>query len=298
MKKILKVDDPNVYARYVGAPELHPLVSLISYDEVSPFHNSLNNYGVYGLFIQQQFPDNLSYGMKPLRVADASIIAVAPGQIGGGEDQGEMLSINGWALLWSPEILHGTPLEDRIEKYPFFSYFATDALQMQPQEWERLSRLLVNLRREMQENPDSPALREIIVGHLQLLLAYCNRIWQRQQQEKEKPSDDDILKRFQRLLADYYARGRQFEQGVPRVKDCAAALAYSPRYFGDLVHQTTGGTAIGYIHEFVVNQGKTLLMKGYNVSETAYLLGFEYPQHFSRLFRKVTGQSPSAFQRK
>ena len=51
MKKILKVDNPNVYARHVGAPELHPLLSIISYDEVSPLRNSLNNYGVYGLFV-------------------------------------------------------------------------------------------------------------------------------------------------------------------------------------------------------------------------------------------------------
>ena len=51
MKKILRVVSPNDYARYVDAPVLHPLVSVICYDEVSPFRHSLNNYGVYGLFI-------------------------------------------------------------------------------------------------------------------------------------------------------------------------------------------------------------------------------------------------------
>ena len=116
MKKILKVDNPNVYAEYVGAPLLHPQLALISYDEVSPLRSSMNNYGVYGLFIQKQFPKYLSYGTKSIVVGDSSIIAVAPGQIGGAEDNGTPLFINGWALLWSPELLKGSVLEGKMEE--------------------------------------------------------------------------------------------------------------------------------------------------------------------------------------
>ena len=68
MRNILKVDCPNDYARFVDAPVLHPLVSIIHYDELPPFRHSLNNYGVYGLFIQRQFPNTLSYGMKITRL--------------------------------------------------------------------------------------------------------------------------------------------------------------------------------------------------------------------------------------
>ena len=60
MKKILKVDNPNVYAEYVGAPVLHPQLALISYDEVSPFRGSLNNYGVYGLYCSRARADRRS----------------------------------------------------------------------------------------------------------------------------------------------------------------------------------------------------------------------------------------------
>lgn len=197
MKKILKVDDPNVYAKYVGAPELHPQLALISYDEVSPFRNSLNNYGVYGLFIQQQFPKYLSYGTKSILVGERSIIAVAPGQIGGGEDNGTPLYINGWALLWSPEFY--------IPENPFFSYFDTDWLRMEPQEWERISLLLVTMRKEMQENRDSTSLRKILTGYLQLILDYCQRIYLRQLTQQES-GESDILKRFHRLLVDYFPK--------------------------------------------------------------------------------------------
>ena len=294
MRKILKVDTPNVYAQYVGAPVLHPLLSLISYDEVSPFRSSLNSYGVYGLFIQQQFPKYLSYGTKSVLVGDSSILSVAPGQIGGAEDNGTPLYINGWVLLWSPELMKGTPLEGRIDSYHFFSYFYTDWLRMTPAEWEQLSSLLSTMRKELQQSPDSPALRSILCSYLSLILEYCQRIYLRQLSQEES-GESDILKRFHRLLVDYFSKGVQHEKGLPTVAWCAGELAYSAGYFGGMIHQATGGTAIGYIHSFVIDQAKTFLMKGLSVGEVADLLGFEYPHHFSRLFKKVTGMTPSEF---
>ena len=198
MKNILHVSNPNVYARFVGAPQLHPLVSVIHYDEVSPVRTSLNRYGVYGLFIQKNFPRNLTYGMKMFDAADASIIAVEPGQIGGKEDSGEDLHISGWVLLFSPELLHGTDLEAKIKDYPYFSYFATETLIMEPSEWGRITQLLTQLRYELQENEDSPALRAVILGYIRLVLEYCQRIYQRQLSQEDKTSSD-ILKRYHNL---------------------------------------------------------------------------------------------------
>ena len=293
MRKILQLTEPNVYARFVHASVLHPLVSIVHYDEVSPVHTSLNNYGVYALFIQPEFPKNLTYGMKMFDVSDGSILALAPGQVGGKEDDGKPVAVKGWALLWSPELFQGTDWLKRLQGYKFFSYFM-ESLRMNSSEWSRISQLLVQMRHELQENEDTPALRALLRGYILLILEYCNRIYLRQIQEESKDSPD-ILKRFHQLLIDYYAVNRQLEAGIPTVTGCASELAYSPRYFGDLIHKATGGTAIGYIHSFIVEQGKNLLMHGHNVSETARLLGFEYVHHFDRVFRKVTQITPLEF---
>ncbi len=148
----------------------------------------------------------------------------------------------------------------------------------------------------MQENQDSLSLRNILISYLKLILDYCQRIYLRQITQKES-GESDILKRFHRLLVDYYLKDLQHEKGLPTVSYCASELAYSARYFGDMIHQSTGGTAIGYIHTFVIDQAKTFLMKGLSVGEVADLLGFEYPHHFSRLFKKVTGMTPTEFLR-
>ena len=294
MKMILKVDSPNDYARFVDAPVLHPLVSIIHYDELAPFRHSLNNYGVYGLFIQRQFPHNLSYGMKTVQTSDGSIIAVEPGQIGGLEDDGERISLSGWVLLWSPELLHGSELERQIDRYQYFSYFFDESLRMEPDEWLCITQLVAQMRQELENNEDSPSLRTILLAYLRLILEYCNRIYQRQISEENKGSDD-LLKRFHNLLQTYFRENRQLSQGLPTVAYCASELAYSSRYFGDLVHKATGGTAIGYIHNYIINQAKSLLMQGHNISETSRLLGFDFPHHFTRLFKRITGLTPSEF---
>ena len=294
MRNILKVDNPNDYARFVDAPVLHPLVGIIHYDELEPFRHSLNNYGVYGLFIQRQFPFNLSYGMRKLQVSDGSIIAVEPGQIGGLEDNGERISLCGWVLLWSPELLHGSELERQIDRYQVFSYFFDGSLRMEPDEWLCITQLVIQMRQELQTHHDSPSLRKVLLAYLHLILEYCNRIYQRQISQDDKEGSD-LLKRFHNLLQTYFRENRQLAHGLPTVAWCASELAYSPRYFGDIVRKATGATAISYIHHYIINQAKSLLMQGHNISETSRLLGFDFPHHFTRLFKRITGLTPSEF---
>ncbi len=294
MKKILQVRTPNDYARYVNAPVLHPLICVLHLDELEPYRRSLNKYSVYGLFMMKEFPDYLPYGMTRYRTSGSSIIAVAPGQIGGVEDDGGLITRNGWVVLWSSELFKGSIWATKMEEYLFFSYFHDDSLRLSASEWEWLDVLIGKLRSELQDNEDSASLRGVVQGYLHLILEYCDRVYHRQMTSTEEESSD-LLKRFRKLLADYYSDNRQLDSGIPSVTYCASELAYSPRYLGDMIRKATGGTAIGYIHSFVVEKGKGLLMQGYNVSETAHLLGFEYVHHFNRIFKKVCGMTPGEY---
>ncbi|MDE5874053.1 MAG: helix-turn-helix domain-containing protein, partial [Muribaculaceae bacterium] len=47
----------------------------------------------------------------------------------------------------------------------------------------------------------------------------------------------------------------------------------------------------------IIQIAKNRLISGMSSSEVAYSLGFEYPQHFARTFKKITGQTPTQYLR-
>ena len=78
----------------------------------------------------------------------------------------------------------------------------------------------------------------------------------------------------------------------------AQQLFLSPNYFGDLIRELTGDSATSYIRRFIMQRAQSLLIGGATITETAEQLGFDYPQHFTRQFKKHYGITPSEFTRK
>lgn len=290
--KILKVHNVNDYARYIGAPVLHPLVSVIHYDELEHCRHSLNNYDVYGIFIGDETLEELTYGLTTYDLHRHALMCVAPGQIGGKADTGEEIQTKGWALLFDPELIHGTDLEHRMPSYTYFSYNTNEALLMTAEQRLTIVNLLETLRKEL---PDTDGQTPyIIVAYLQLILEYIARYYAGQLSSQVQ-SSSDLLTRFENLLKRYYEEGQQLTYGLPSVKYCAQELFLSPNYFGDLIKQMTDDTAGNIIRRFVMQQAQKLLISGVSITSTAEQLGFEYPQHFTRMFKKHFGVSPSQY---
>lgn len=292
MAKILRVHRVNDYARYIGAPELHPLVSVIHYDELEHCRHSLNNYDVYGLFIGDETLEQLTYGLTTYDLHRHALMCVAPGQIGGKADTGEEIHTKGWALLFDPELLHGTDLGRRMASFTYFSYNINEALLLSDEQRQVIVELLEEIRRETAH--DDAHTRTILLHRIGLVLEYVARFYA-QQLSVPTEATADLLTRFEDLLKRYYADGLQREHGLPTVRYCAQQLFLSPNYFGDLIRQLTGDTATGIIRRFVMQRAKTLLIGGATVSETAERLGYDYPQHFTRQFRSTFGVTPTAF---
>ena len=292
MKQILKVHHVNDYARYIGAPELHPLVSVIHYDELEHCHHSLNNYDVYGIFIADEMLEELVYGLTTYDLHRHALMCVAPGQIGGKADTGEEIQTKGWALLFDPELLHGTDLERQMMSYTYFSYNTNEALLMSDQQRQTIVSLLEALRDELKN--DDQHTRHIITAISQLVLEHIARFYAKQL-SSEAAKSNDLLTRFENLLNRYYSEGIYRQYGMPSVKYCAQELFLSPNYFGDLVKEITGDTAGNTIRRFIMKRAQELLISGSTVNQAADQLGFEYPQHFTRMFKKHFGLSPSDY---
>ena len=73
-------------------------------------------------------------------------------------------------------------------------------------------------------------------------------------------------------------------------------MCLSPNYFGDLIKKETGKTAKDHIQAKIINLAKErLFSQDKSISQIAYELGFQYPQHFSRLFKKHVGYTPNEY---
>ena len=293
MAKIMKIRNVGDYSRYVGHTDRHPLVSVIDYAEVSPVRHSLNNYSVYGIFFHDEAEIDLAYGCGKYDYKKGTVICVAPGQIGGKEDNGEQVMLTGWALLFHPDLLHATHLEKAIKNYSFFDYRVNEALHMTDEEHGILTSLMRQIRDELQKRHDE-LQDSIIVGYIELVLNFCQRFYNRQFITR-KLENSDILMKFDSLLRDYYEEKTQLTLGIPTVQYCADKLCMSPNYFGDMIKKTTGDTASNYIRQYVIQRAKSDFATGASIAQVADGLGFEYPQHLSRMFKRQEGLSPKEY---
>lgn len=290
----MEINTVNDYAKDVGARVYHPHVSIVHYDEVGKVRHTLNRFNVYALFLQRNFPSNLTYGIGTYTHQNGSLMAYAPGQVGGKSDDGTVGQYYGWVLMFDAEFIQGTDIERRMADYHFFDYNTNEALYLTEEEKDVLNGLMANIRNELEHHSGEAESNRIIRDFIQLVLDYSSRFYIRQFKDVAT-GDNNILTRFQQVLDDYYKNRLQYKKGVPTVSYCAGELFLSPSYFGDVLREAIGQSPKSYISQYVMAKAKNLLLGGKNIAEASEELGFEYPQHFTRVFKRSTGKTPSLF---
>ena len=153
---------------------------------------------------------------------------------------------------------------------------------------------MAKIARELQ-HPIDKFSKSLIVSNIEVMLNYCMRFYERQFITREE-LNNSTMSRFEQLLDEYLDSGRGVSDGIPTVKYFADKVCLSPNYFGDLVKSETGKTALEYIQMKMTNTAKNALLDpNLNTKQIAELLGFRYPQHFIRFFKKQTGLTPREY---
>ncbi|WP_072531585.1 helix-turn-helix domain-containing protein [Bacteroides ilei] len=296
MDQIIQLDSIDTYNRLYGLPTLHPLVAVVDLTKATRMLNHVKvNYGIYALFLKNGVNCTLKYGRRNYDYQEGTIVSFAPGQTVEVEMLDNEISPEVYGLLFHPDLIHGTSLGDKIGQYTFLDYAQNEALHLSEKERDIIIDCLHKIEYEL-DYPVDKHSRSLLNAHIELVLNYCLRFYDRQFCTRAKVNSD-ILTRFEQLLNDYF-NGDESKNGLPSVKFFADKICLSPGYFGDLIKKETGRTAQEYIQRKVIEQSKhRLLGSGQSVSEVAYSLGFQYPQHFIRLFKRETGVTPGEYRK-
>ena len=294
---LMNIETITEYNDMLGVETLHPEVSMIDLSKARPMHHMRHTFSFYAIFLKDEKNCDLIYGRKRYDYQKGTVVCLAPGQVIGIEDTGEEFQPHGYALCFHPDLIRGTHLGRHIGEYSFFSYEVNEALHLSERERTTIVDLLEKIHEELEHAVDRMSRRLLVTG-IEMVLDYCLRFYDRQFITRQ-PANHDILTRFETLLNDYFTGDNARQNGLPTVKYCAGELCLSPNYFGDLIKQETGRTASEYIQQKIIEQAKErLLIPATSVSEVSYGLGFQYPQHFSRVFKRATGMTPNEYRNK
>lgn len=294
MEKILRINTVSEHDAFYHQENLHPLVSVIDFTGTTPVqYASRMNFGFYAVYLKDVTCGDIKYGRGTYDYQDRTLVFVAPGQI-------INVAINkdykpkGFALLFHPDLIHGTSLGKHIDNYAFFSYNTREALHLSQRERKIVLDCFSKIKYELEHGTDKHS-KMLIASNIELLLNYCVRFYDRQFITRTDVNKS-ILQKFEELLNEYFRSDKLKTIGLPLVNYCADKLHLSTNYFGDLVKKETGKTALEYIHLKLMDVAKEkILDMDKTVSEVAYELGFKYPQHFTRLFKRNTGFTPNQY---
>ena len=296
MDEITKIETIDQYDQLFGLETLHPLVNVIDFSKatktVEYYHM---NIGFYSLFLKDAKCGDLRYGRKYYDYQEGTVVCMAPGQVIGIDNRKKTPQrTKSIGVLFHPDLIRGTALGQEIRNYTFFSYEANEALHLSEEERQTIMDCLNKIQAELEHAIDKHS-RRLITANIGVLLDYCLRFYDRQFVTRNQ-QNNDIIVRFERLLDEYFDGPMPQQEGLPSVKYFADKVFLSPNYFGDMIRKQTGKTASEYIQTKVIERAKeNLLSSDKTMSEIAYDLGFQYPQHLSRMFKRVAGCTPNEF---
>ncbi len=297
MENIIQINSVEDYCSPLGIEIQNPLVTLVEFSESYPVIPMKFRYGLYCIAFKEVICGTLQYGRSKYDYQEGTMVFLSPGQMLNIDGDGKTVTPKGKVLLFHPDLIYGTPLAKCMKDYKFFSYYSNEALHMSEEEKVLIFKSFHSIK-EYLNKPVEEHSKQIIVSHIETLLNNCSIFYERQFSTRSD-HNHDVLAKFESLIEEYYNSEKPKLLGLPSVQYFADEVCLSPNYFGDLIKRETGNSAQTAIHIAIVEKAKEILAENeLNVSEIAYNLGFNYPHHLNRVFKNITGMTPSEYRRK
>ncbi|AZA76460.1 AraC family transcriptional regulator [Chryseobacterium sp. G0186] len=273
----------------------NPLVSVIDLSTITIDTDEIEkkiSYNFFSIALKKNC-DGFGYGQQHYDFNEGVMSFIAPEQIIS-PDKKVDIQPEGMLLIVHPDFFRHYPLAKIIRSYGFFFYEVNEGLYLSESENEMVIEIMKNISKEISNSIDA-FTQDLIVSHIELLLKYCDRFYNRQFLTR-KMVTSDILAKVEDLLDQCFTEKDLKLHGVPTVNFLASKMNMSPNYLTDMLRTLTGKTTQQHIQNKIIEKAKILLSTtNLTVSEIAYSLGFDYPQSFQRLFKNLAKTSPLEF---
>ena len=300
MSNIIRIETISEVHEILGLEKpKHPLISIIPIDERVinfDYGDATYVFGFYQVSLKAGICAEITYGRNTYDFQEGTMLFTKPEQAMSFKDSPGEPGESGWTLIFHPDLIRKSELGRHIDQYSFFDYESREALHLSDDEKASLTELVKKIESEYNQNIDRHT-QKLIVANVELILNYCTRYYDRQFYVRTN-LNQDVVTRFENLLKEYFDSETSVDNGLPTVKYCGEQLNMSSSYLSDMLKKETGRTAQQAIQDTLIDRAKTqLLATKDQVSQIAYGLGFEYPQHFSKMFKSHTGMSPAEYRR-
>lgn len=297
-RKIKEIKSISQYHNYMGlsSPD-HPLISVIDFTDIRRISINTDTsfvFELYSIAFKSDFSGKMQYGHQEYDFDEGFMSFVSPGQVFSFSAAADSQH-SGFLILVHPDFLWNTSLATAIKKYDFFGYSANEALFLSEKEKNIIFNIVDIIQQEYKLNIDNYS-HDLIITQLELLLKYAERFYHRQFLTRKK-SSHHILDQVEEILNNYFNQ-ELVDKGLPSVQFLSDQINVSANYLSRLLKTLTGQGAQQIIHEKVIEKAKEKLSTSdLTVGEIAYILGFEHPQSFNKLFKSKTNMSPLEFRK-
>lgn len=279
--------------RCLGCDTLHPEVSIINLESSNLEQESVK-FEFYAILLIESYPgDFCCCGRKYYDYSNATMVFLTPGETFCMSEE-NTLPDKGYLLAFHPDLLFRTSLKNHIKNYTFFSYSKEEALHLSQRETATVTCCFESIEDEL-HHPIDMHSSTILSRHIELLLDYCTRYYERQFITREN-KNKAILERLENLF-DECIDFEGFHTVKPSLLEFyARKLNLSVAYFDDLLKFETGKTFEEYFQFKRLDIAKRMLLQSDNTpAMVAHRLGYPSVQYFSLIFKKIIGFAPNEY---
>lgn len=300
MKEILKIETIDQIHKLLGdSKPTHPLMTIVDVAKLATFDRPSHikyQTDFYTIALKIGGECEVRYGRKSYDFTEGSLVFTRPGQVSEIESDGSGNKPKGWILCFHEDLIRGTDLADKMSRFTYFDYSNNEALHLSQKEKVTITSIVSIIEGELTMNLDVYS-NNLILSNLETFLNYCQRFYGRQFITRRAVIQDSIIQ-FEKVLSDRLKDDILEDQGIPTVAELAETIGYSTNYLSDMVMKETGRRPLDHIHEAIIRKAKNLLLGTEDtIANIAYILGYTYPEHFSKFFKKKVGMSPQKFRK-